>query len=124
MAITKLSTLVLASTSAAAGSTKAAPGATGAWINTSILYGGELGYSITNGASAPGSPCILLFQTSPDNGTTVFDYQAIAGDTAISSVNTGNIWLDQGVMYVRAIAYGNTTNAVTVAANLQAITAV
>jgi hypothetical protein len=124
MAISKTSTLVLASTSAAAGSTKAAPGAAGAWINTSTLYGGELGYSITNGASAPGAPCILLFQTSPDNGTTVFDYQAIAGDATASSVNTGNIWLDQGVMYVRAIAYGNTTNAVTVAANLQAITAV
>ena len=124
MAITKSSVLILTATSAAAGTTKAAPGATGAWINVSAYYGGDLGYSITNSASAPGVACTVLFQTSPDNGTTVFDYYAVAGDAAISSVNTGTVWLDQGVMYVRAIAYGNTTNAVTVAANLQAITAV
>ena len=124
MAITKSSVLVLTSTSGAAGTTKAAPGATGAWINTTTYYGGDLGYTITNGASAPGVAMTVLFQTSPDNGTTVFDYYPISGETVASSVTTGNIWLDQGVMYVRAIAYGNTTNAVTVAANLQAITAV
>ena len=65
-----------------------------------------------------------LIQVSPDNGTTVFDYYAVAGDLVASSVNTYAIQLDQGVMYMRVIGYGNTTNAVTVAANLQAITAV
>lgn len=124
MAITKVSTVVLAATAGAAASTKAAPGATGAWINVTGVYGGDLGYSITNGAAAPGVPMTLLFQTSPDNGTTIFDYFPVAGDIVASSVTTGTIWLDQGVMYVRAIAYGNTVNAVTAAANLQAITAV
>lgn len=124
MAITKLSVAVLASTSGAAGSTKAAPGATGAWINTSTYYGGDVGISVTNGAAAPGAPLTALIQVSPDNGTTVFDYYQVAGDLVASSVNTYAIQLDQGVMYMRVIGYGNTTNAVTVAANLQAITAV
>ena len=122
MALTKASIAVLASTSGAAGSTKTAPGVTGAWIDCRAYYGGELGYSITNGASAPAVAGTLLFQVSPDNGATVFDYQAVGGDTTASSVTTGAIVLDRGVMYVRAISYGNTTNAVTFAANLQAVT--
>ncbi|MDQ2822737.1 MAG: hypothetical protein M3Y65_20560 [Pseudomonadota bacterium] len=122
MALSKSSVLVLATTAGAAASTKAAPGATGGWIDCRAFYGGELGYSITNGASAPGVAGTLLFQVSPDNGATVFDYQIAGGDTAASSVSTGSIILDRGVMYVRAIGYGNTTNAVTYAANLQAVT--
>lgn len=124
MAISKSSVLVLTSTSGAAASTKTSPGATGSWIDVRAYYGGELGYSITNGGSAPGVAGTLLFQVSPDNGTTVFDYQAFGGDTTASSVNTGSILLDRGVMYIRAIGYGNTTNAVTFAANLQAVTAI
>lgn len=123
MALTKVSVAVLAPTSGAAGSTKAAPGAAGAWIDCRAYYGGELGYSITNGASAPGVAGTLLFQMSPDNGTTVFDYYSVAGDTVVSSVTSGALLLDRGVMYIRAIGYGNTTNAVTFAANLQAVTA-
>ena len=124
MAITKSSVLVLASTSAAAGTTKAAPGATGAWIACSGYYGGDVGISITNGASAPGVALTALIQVSPDNGTTVFDYYPIAGTTIASDPFTTTIQLDQGIMFMRVIGYGNTTNAVTVAANLQAITAV
>ena len=122
MAIAKTSVPVLASTSGAAGTTKASPGATGSAIDCRAYYGGELSYSITNGASAPGVAGTLLFQASPD-GTTWYDYYAAAGDTVASSVNTGTIILDRGVMYVRAIGYGNTTNSVTFAANLQAVTA-
>lgn len=124
MAITKSSVLVLASTSATAGSTKASPGATGSWIACSGYYGGDIGISITNGASAPGAALTALIQVSPDNGTTVFDYYPVAGDVAASSVNTYTIKLDQGIMYMRVIGYGNTTNAVTVAASLQAITGI
>lgn len=121
MALSKASVPVLASTSGAAGSTKASPGATGSAIDCRAYYGGELGFTITNGGSAPGVAGTLLFQASPD-GTTWYDYQSFGGDTTASSVTTGSIILDRGVMYVRAIGYGNTTNAVTYAANLQAVT--
>ncbi len=124
MAITKASVALVASTSGAAGSTKASPGVTGSWIDVRAYYGGDIGISITNGASAPGVAMTAMIQVSPDNGTTVFDYFPVAGDLVASSVNTYTIALDQGIMYVRVIGYGNTTNAVTLAANLQAITAV
>jgi hypothetical protein len=121
MAIAKSAVAVLASTSAAAGTTKASPGATGSSINCTSYYGGELTYKITNSSSAPGVALTLTFQASHD-GTNWYDYYSVAGDTVASSVNTGSLILDRGVMYLRVIAYGNTTNAVTVEANLQAIT--
>jgi hypothetical protein len=121
MAIAKTAVAVLIAASSTAGSTKASPGATGAAVDCRTYYGGELTYKITNGASAPGAPCVLTFQVSHD-GFNWYDYMTVAGDTVASSVITGSILLDRGVMYVRGIAYGNTTNAVTVDATLQAVT--
>jgi hypothetical protein len=125
MAITKSAVTILASVSIAAGGTKTSPstGGTGSSVNTSAYYGGELTYKITNGGSAPGVALSLTFQASHD-GTAWYDYYTVGGDTTASSITSGSIALDEGVMYVRAIAYGNTTNAVTVEAYLQAVTAV
>jgi hypothetical protein len=122
MAITKSAVAVLASTSVAAGSSKTAPGATGSAIDCRTYYGGELTWKITNGASAPGAALSLTFQASHD-GTNWYDYYTVGGDTTASSINSGSIQLDRGVMYLRPIAYGNTTNSVTVESNLQAVTA-
>jgi hypothetical protein len=122
MAITKTAVAVLASTSSAAGTTtKASPSVTGSTIDCRAYYGGELTWKITNG-TAPGLALSLTFQASHD-GTNWYDYFTSGGDTTASSVNSGSIILDRGVMYLRAIAYGNTTNAVTVEASLQAVTA-
>jgi hypothetical protein len=121
MAIAKSAVAVLASQSVAAGSTKAAPAVTGAAVDCRANYGGELTWKITNGASAPGASGIITFQASHD-GTNWFDYHTVGGDTVASSVNSGSALLDRGVMYLRAIAYGNTTNPVTVEAQLQAVT--
>lgn len=121
MAITKSAVAVLASQSLAAGSTKASPGITGSSVNCTAYYGGELTWKVTNGASAPGVAGAITVQASHD-GTNWFDYFAAGGDAVASSVNSGSVLLDRGVMYVRAIAYGNTTNAVTVEVQLQAVT--
>lgn len=122
MAITKLATVVLASASIAAGGTKTAPsaGGNGTAVDCRTYYGGELTWKITNSTS-PGAALSLTFQASHD-GTNWYDYYTVAGDTVASSVNSGSIQLDRGVMYLRALAYGNTTVAVTAEANLQAIT--
>lgn len=121
MAKTTAAVTILAATSGAAGTSKASPGVTGGWIDVRAYYGGELGYSFTNGSASPGQPGTIQFQTSPDNGTTVYDYQSVSGtDTVASSVNSGSIALGKA-MYIRAICYGNTTNAVTFAATLQAV---
>lgn len=124
MALTKAAVTVLASVSVPAGGTKASPNAAGigAAVDTRAYYGGELTYKITNGASAPGVALSLTFQASHD-GSNWYDYFTVAGDTTANSINSGSIQLDRGVMYVRPIAYGNTTNAVTVESYLQAVTA-
>lgn len=123
MALTKSAVTVLASVSVPTGGTKAAPNAAGvgATVDCRAYYGGELTYKITNG-TAPGVALSLTFQVSHD-GANWSDYYTVAGDTTASSINSGSIQLDRGVMYLRAIAYGNTTNAVTVEAYLQAVTA-
>lgn len=123
MAITKSKIAALASTSCAAGSTKASPGANTGSIDMTGKYGGDLSYSLTNGSSAPGVAPTLTVQASADNATW-YDYATVGGDTTASSVNSGTIWLDQGLMYVRALVYGNTTNAVTAQIDIAAITAV
>jgi hypothetical protein len=131
MASTKASVTILAAVSVAAGGTKGAPatGGTGSWVAINTGYGGSLGYSILNGASAPGVAGTITIQMSPDNGTTVFDWYSISGDTNIYNsstllgLTTGALDLPKGPMYVRAICYGNTTNAVTFALNLQHVTA-
>jgi hypothetical protein len=124
MAITKSAVTVQASVSVAAGSTKASPGQVGSSIDCRTYYGGELTYKITNGASAPGVALSLTFQVSDDGATKWYDYQTVAGDIVASSITSGSIVLDRGVMYARVIAYGNTTNAVTFESYLQAVTAV
>lgn len=123
MPITKSAVTVLASASIAAGGTKASPvtAGIGASVNCAAYYGGELTWKITNGASAPGVAANLTFQVSHD-GTNWCDYYTVGGDTTASGVNSGSILLDRGVMHLRAIAYGNTTNAVTAEAYLQAVT--
>lgn len=125
MAITKSAVTVLASVSVPAGGTKTAPNAAGigSAIDCRSYYGGELTWKITNGGSAPGVALSMTFQASHD-GTNWFDYYTVASDTVASSVNSNSVQLDRGVMYLRVIAYGNTTNAVTAEAGLQAVTAV
>lgn len=120
--VTKTPVTFLASISCAAGSTKTSPGAVSSWLDLGVYDGGDMGLSITNGSSAPGVPCTVLIQWSPDNGTTVYDYWTMAGDINNSSVNSNTIWIDPGLRYVRVIGYGNTTNSVTVSAVFSGIT--
>lgn len=125
MAITKTSVNVLTSASIAAGGTKTSPssGGNGSSVDCTGYYGGELTWKVTNGSSAPGVAMTITFQSSND-GTNWYDYYTVGGDTTASSVNSGSITLDRGVMYIKALAYGNTINAVTAECKLQAVTAV
>lgn len=123
MAISKSAVNVLTSASIAAGGTKASPqtGGTGSSVDVRSYYGGVITWRILNGASAPGVAMTITFQVSGD-GSTWRDYYSVGGDTTSSSDNSGTIKLDKDVMYLRALAYGNTTNAVTAAAELEATT--
>jgi hypothetical protein len=122
MALTKTPVTILASTqNSTYTSTKAAPGITGASIDVRNYFGGRLTWKITNGASAPGVAMWAVFQVSSDGANWV-DYWTVAGDTNANSVISGSYPLDIPVMYVRVIAYGNTTNPVTLEAGLMAVT--
>lgn len=124
MTISKTNKVIIAAgTQTAAGSTKAAPGVTGTATDCTLYYGGELNYRITNGNPAPTVAVSITFQTSPDN-TNWYDYYTVGGDITASTTYSGSIPLDTGAMWVRAITYGNQTNAVTVEAGLQAISGV
>lgn len=124
MAITKTPITLLAAGAVAPGSTKAVPGRDSGPIDVRSYTGGNglLTYAITNGASAPGAPVVLTFQVSTD-GATWRDLWSVSGDTTANSTYSGTIDVPRAAMYVRAIAYGNTTNAVNVAAELIALTA-
>lgn len=108
-------------TSVPAGTTKAAPVASSV-VDTRLGYGGEMTWRITNGG-ALGMPCIIMFQLSRDQSNW-FDYQPVASQDLLNGTVTQgpSIKLNQGVMYLRAIAYGNTTSACTVEAGIQQVT--
>ena len=118
MAITKQPVTILASTNVPAGTSAAAPVA-GAAVDVRAFAGGEWAYKITNGTSAPTVPCTMVLQTSHD-GANWYDYFTVGGSAAASGVSSGSVAMSAGVMYARAIAYGNTVSAVTVESHLQA----
>lgn len=120
MAVTKQAVTILAPTNVPPGTTQAVPVA-GSPVNLQVLQvaGGEWAYKITNGASAPTVACTMVLQTSHD-GSNWYDYFTIGGASGASGVSSGSVKMSEGVMYARAIAYGNATNAVTVESYLQA----
>lgn len=124
MAITKENKVILVSGASPAGaSTKLAPGRTGTAVDCSSYYGGQLMYKIINGSSAPSTACVITFQVSPDN-VNWFDYYTVGGDTVASSNNSGSRDLDRGIVWVRAVSYGNQTNPVTVEVTATVITGI
>lgn len=116
------SSLIASGTAVAAGTTKASPAGGALTVNATAAYGGELAYKITNGGSL-GAACTIMFQVSPD-GTNWFDYFPVSSsDLASGTVTQGpTVTLSRGSMYLRAIAYGNTTSACTVEAGVMMVT--
>lgn len=110
-----------AGTSVPAGTTKASP-VIGNMVDARTAYGGEMVWRITNGG-ALGAACTITFQTSSD-GSNWFDYQNVYSSDLLSGTLTNgpSIALGKGGMYVRAIAWGNTTNACTVEGGVQLVT--
>ena len=115
--MTKALTTLQASVAQAAAATT-----TGTALNMSTYYGGWLTGIITNGATGPTLPGILTVQTSDDNTTFRDAYVFTAGITA-SITYTFGIDLPWGVMFVRTKFSGNTVQAVTIAAEIGAVTA-
>ena len=128
MPITKAPYTIIASSAGNLPNTsngKNLPVLVGSTVNAPI-YGGVVTWSITNGGSAPTTPVAITIQISSD-GAAWRDLWTAGGDTVANSVNTGCVELPRGAMQVRAIGYSSTapnttTNAVTVAVEIQGVT--
>jgi hypothetical protein len=110
-----------AGTSVPAGTVKGSP-IISSVVDARTGYGGELVYRITNGG-ALGAACTIMFQTSPD-GTNWFDYYPVSSSDLLSGTVTQgpSVTMSRGGMYLRAIAYGNTTSACTVEGGIEQLT--
>lgn len=115
------SALFAAGTNVPAGTTKASP-VVSSVIDARTGYGGELVYRIIN-SGALGAACAITFQTSPD-GTNWFDYYTVySSDLLSGTVTQGpSVPMGRGGMYLRAIAYNNTTSACTVEGGIEQVT--
>lgn len=113
---TRSTVTIFASAAVPAGGTKAVPaaGGAGSWVDVRSLNGGRLVYSVKNGNSAPGVQGQFTLQIADDAaGTNATDLWTGGGDTTANSETTGVVDLPHEASFVRALNYGNTTNAVT-----------
>lgn len=113
---TRSTTTILAVTQVAAGGTKAAPasGGTGGWVDVRAFNGGQIAWSVKNGASAPTAQGQFTLQVADtSDGANAADLWTGGGDTIAGSEQTGVIPLPAEASYVRMLCYGNTTNPVT-----------
>lgn len=122
MAITKVRQVAIPSQSLSAG-TNRGTGINSGSIDITGKYGGDFLWQVNNGATGPTTPVSITVQASADNSTW-YDYATVAGDTVGTSYNAGTLWIDQGIMYVRVLAYGNVGSAVTVQAEFSLISGI
>jgi len=115
--------LFAAGTNVPTAKTKADPVASVA-VDLRLAYGGEITWRITNDG-ALGAGCAIQPQVSQD-GIDWYDYciPVMSQDLLSGTVTQGHaIKISKDVMYLRLLAYGNTTNTCKVQAGIQATTA-
>lgn len=85
----------------------------GGWIDIGAYNGGDIGWSVTNGSSAPSTSLGFTLQFASASGVPkgAYDRWTGAGDTVASSVTSGIIPIPSSAKFVRGLAYGNQTNA-------------
>ena len=123
--VTKTAVPILAAVSVPASGTKALPatGGTGAWVDVSAFNGGLLGGRIRNTGGTLTAPGQMVWQWTPEptgTPTKVYDLWGFGGELAAGADVSTSIRLDKEIGRVRAICYGNVTNAVTFESDLAA----
>jgi hypothetical protein len=119
MAATKNARSLLASQSLAAG---VSVDATNEW-NLSAAYGGLACVRLTNGASAPTTAPVVKFFVGEATGVKRLFYTA-TGNTVNSSVSDVVCEIPLGAMFVNITITNGATNAITVEASGQELTAI
>jgi hypothetical protein len=120
MTVPTRTSIVLFDSAVTAGSTTKATAAVGAnpaagnggWIDISGFSGGTIGWSVTNGASAPSTALQFTVQYSSVNNVAkaTFDRWSGAGDVAPNGFTSGLIPVPAEAKFARVLAYGNQTN--------------
>jgi uncharacterized membrane protein len=121
MAKTNSYAVILAATAIASGTTtKAAPAYATSAINIQPNYGTGITIMIQNGATAPGAAMQAQVQVSGDGATWRDFGPPVAGDTVnASAAYTWAIDVPHRYLYARVVAWGHTTNSVTLAVETQ-----
>lgn len=119
MSATKTKTTLQASTTNAAGNSTPS-----AWLALTGAYKASVLARILNGAVGPTIGCTVRVDLSPDNGATV--YLGAGGNYLAGTANAAEFAvlfdLPEDAMYVRVVFFGNTGQAVTVQADVTAVT--
>lgn len=124
-AVTKTTVPILGAVSVPPNGTKAAPQAAGIgpWIDVTAYNGGALGGRIRNTGGTLTAAGQMVWQWTPDPLAAtpkIFDLWGFGGDLASGADMSTTIRLDKEIKHVRAICYGNVTNAVTFESDLAA----
>jgi hypothetical protein len=111
--------IIAAGTSIAPGGTEVSPLAAGApaAVGPFVDYADSFTYRITNGATAPGSPLMIVFYGVA--GGRLYEVDRVAGDSVASSTFSGAIACPPGFGSFAVKAFGNTSQAVTVEVYLE-----
>lgn len=120
MSVTKTPLVAQASATNSAGGTT-----TGSWVNVTGAYKASILVRVANGSTGPTAPCVARVDLSPDGGTTIYTG---AGGAYIAGVQASGVFaamfdLPEDAMYARVVFAGNTGQAVTVQADVTAVTA-
>lgn len=110
----------------ASASNAAAGTTTGSWIDLTTSYSASILAKITNGGTGPTIGCTVRVDLSPDNGTTIYSG---AGGSYTAGVTASGVFqalfdMPESTMYARTVFTGNTAQAVTVQADVTALTAI
>lgn len=104
-------------------SLNAASSANASELNLSTAYGALVAVKLTNGATAPTTAPIVSIYVGEATGVKRLFYQA-SGDTVNSSVNDIVCEIPPSAMFVNITITNGNTNAITVEAYAQELTAV
>lgn len=92
-------------------------------LNLSTAYGALVCVKLTNGGSAPTTAPVVKFYVGESTGTKRLFYQA-SGDTTNSSVNDIVCEIPPAAMFCNVTISNGATNAITVEAYAQELTAI
>lgn len=118
MAATKSSETILASSTITAGTPT-----NGTELNASTMYGCLVCGKVTNGGTAPATPCVMSVYVGESTGVKRL-FAQLSSDIVNSSVNDLVVEIPPSAMFINVTFSGNTSQNVTAECYAQALTGI